>query len=85
MESHYEVNVSKCENPVGRGSSPPRYKHFFATAPRSIKCKADLRAVLDEFKVKFPEPEYMVSATYNECIGYSVDTSDDKLTVDKSH
>jgi hypothetical protein len=36
MGSHYEINVSKCENP-GTKIGTPRYKHFFATAPpRSI-------------------------------------------------
>jgi hypothetical protein len=83
MESHYEINVSKCENP-GTKIGTPRYKHFFATAPRSIKSKHELRVLLDEFKAKFPEPEYLITATYNECIGYSVDTSDERLTVDKS-
>jgi hypothetical protein len=84
MESYYEINVSKCENPVGRGNNPPRYRHFFATAPRSIKCKHDLRIVLEEFKAKFPEPDYQISATYVKCVGYSVDTSDPNLTVDES-
>lgn len=82
MQSYYEINVSKCDNPVGRGSTPARYRHFFATAPRSIIDRGTLRTVLDEIKAKFPEPEYQVSATYMECVGHSVDTSDPNLTVD---
>lgn len=78
MQSYYEVNVSK------KNTHDGRYSHFFATAPRSITDRIRLRAVLDEIKAKFPEPEFVVSATFVECIGYSVDTSDPALTVDKS-
>lgn len=85
MQSYYEVNVGKCINLTGRGTAPARYKHLFATAPRSITSEADLRIVLDEIKAKFPEPEYQVSANYVEVVGHIIDTSDPKLTRERAY
>ena len=48
----YEINVAK------------NGKHFFATAPRSIRTTDDLVKVLKEFKAKFTEEEgYGITAS----------------------
>ncbi len=73
---HYEINVSKCDNPVGRGTERPRYSHFFATAERSITTAKQCKAVYDELVKAFPEPDYQISITRNETTGYMIDPSD---------
>lgn len=49
---YYEINVSK-------GG-----KHYFATAERSINLRSKLIEVYEDFRVKFPEPEYEMSVSY---------------------
>ena len=66
----YEINVAK-KNANGE------YHHWFATAERSIDTRDKLIKVLKEFRIAFPEPEYNISITRYENIGYGMDI--DKL------
>ena len=55
---YYEINVSKRQPNGG-------YKHYFATAKRSITSESELTTILKDFDVKFPQPEFHLSATYH--------------------
>ena len=57
----YEINVHK--NVRTHVSDDLTFEHFFATAPRSITTKAELKKVLTVFLVAFPEPMYGISVT----------------------
>lgn len=57
---YYEINVAKQMKQIGGLT----YSHFFATAPRSITNKFQLKQVLDIFKGQFPEPHYKITAWY---------------------
>lgn len=58
MENHYEVNVAL------------NGRHFFATAPRSIRHNEDLDIIVETFKEKFPEAEgYELSVTHWKASG----------------
>ena len=41
------------------------YKHLFATAPRSITSRDELKEVYKELKQAFPEPMYKINASYH--------------------
>lgn len=59
---YYEINISK-RNDKGD------YIHFFATAERSITSMHHLKIVYTELAKAFPEPEYNITASYNQKIG----------------
>ena len=65
----YEVNISK----FNKKTVPNSYRHYFATAPRSITNKLDLKIILEDFVVKFPEPEFNITVTKDEQVQKSVD------------
>jgi hypothetical protein len=66
----YEINVSKLEQSYhSRGKS---YRHFFATAERSIDSKERLKEIYNELKNAFPEPEYNITISYIPNIQYGV-------------
>lgn len=74
---HYEINIAKKE----KDSSS--YRHFFATAPRSITDDQKLFEVVRELKKKFPEPEYNLTVSKWETIGKDVDVTEivEKVTI----
>ena len=53
---YYEINVSK-ETEHG-------YRHYFATAQRSITSRAQLILVAKDFSERFPAPEFNISVRY---------------------
>jgi hypothetical protein len=61
---YYEINVYK--NVRTHINDDITFKHFFATAPRSITTKAKLKEVLTTFLVVFPEPMYGISVTMDK-------------------
>lgn len=65
MPSYYEINVAFYN------------RHFFATAPRSIRDRDELDRVLPVFKEKFPESEgYSITVTYWNCTGKDINIQD---------
>ena len=62
---YYEINVAK--------KSKEGYRHFFATAKRSITLLFDLHKVYKVFKTVFPEPEYKIDITKWEETGHGID------------
>lgn len=59
MESYYEINISL------------NGKHFFATAPRSIHTRGELKEKFGVLKTKFPiEEGYKLDVVYWECVGH---------------
>jgi hypothetical protein len=66
---YYEINVSKMTPSVSR----PYYKHFFATAERSITTLADMQQVYAALKAAFPQPEYLLTVSRYETSGYVID------------
>jgi hypothetical protein len=62
----YEINVAK------KQEGNKGYRHFFATAERSIDNKADLKKVYNALKNAFPEPEYDITISYNPRMNYGV-------------
>ena len=58
---YYEINVAK----KFKGSMGINYKHFFATAPRSITSRDELKSVYAELKQAFPKPMYDITISYN--------------------
>jgi len=55
---YYEINVAKI-------AKDRIYKHFFATAKRSITDKDKAVEVLKTMMEKFPEPEYNITVNYH--------------------
>jgi len=55
---YYEINVAK-KNEKGQ------YVHYFATARRSITDRATLKTVVEDFVVRFPEPEFNITISYS--------------------
>lgn len=53
----YEINVSKREADGG-------YRHYFATASRSITNRLALEKVVADFVNRFPSPEFNISVSY---------------------
>jgi len=54
----YEINISKLKTAGGTN----RYEHYFATHERSIGLdRTKLKALYNQFKTLFPEPEYNIS------------------------
>lgn len=70
MESYYEINVSRKSKDIW---GEKRWKHFFATAPRSIRNRQELKSILPEILRAFPPPEFEIKITYWEGVGHSVD------------
>jgi len=68
---YYEINVAKQEF-IGT-SSRFTYKHFFATAKRSITTESELKNVLKCLVVAFPKPEYDITVTRYETSGLFID------------
>lgn len=48
---YYEINVTK------------NNRHFFATAERSLTCRADAIECLGELMKRFPEPEFAMTVS----------------------
>lgn len=67
---YYEINVSKKD-------SKNTYKHYFATAKRSITYEEELIPMVKHFSIVFPKPEYCISITYYSESGVILDV--DKL------
>jgi len=65
---YYEINVSKLNEKT------LEYKHYFATAKRSLTSYDEAVIVLNHFVQLFPEPEYKISVSYNPetFTGYNV-------------
>lgn len=68
---YYEINVAKTNHSVSSLGS--KYRHFFATAPRSITTLDELREVYDAIREAFPLPDHIISVTRYEETGTSVD------------
>ena len=56
---YYEINVARKEK-------DGVYRHFFATAPRSITEQSKAVVVLKEIVAKFSKPEYDITINYHE-------------------
>jgi len=65
----YEINVSKKD-------SKGTYRHFFATAERSITTSSKLTTVYEELSDAFPSPEYHMSVTHWNKIGEEVNINE---------
>lgn len=61
---YYEINVAKLA-PTSYYDPTPSYRHYFATAPRSISDSKTAVAVLKDFQVRFPEPEFNITLSRN--------------------
>ena len=55
---YYEINVAKKD-------SKGQYRHYFATAPRSLTFYKEAIKVLKHFIVLFPAPEYNMTVNKN--------------------
>jgi len=63
---YYEINVAKKDDKKTYGNyNEISYKHYFATAKRSLTSRDETIKILKEFMVKFPEPEYKISINYH--------------------
>lgn len=62
---YYEINVAKL---TPRGD----YKHFFATSERSITTLDSLKEVATALNKAFPVPEFRITVTREEHIGYGM-------------
>jgi len=60
----YEINVAKDTKSNYRNEV--NYRHFFATAPRSITTDDELKTALEIFMVAFPEPMYNITVTRDD-------------------
>ena len=67
---YYEINIAKLVKVDSRSSS---YKHFFATAKRSITTEFELNEVLKHLVVAFPKPEFCISIAQYEERGLIID------------
>jgi hypothetical protein len=67
---YFEINVAKKSKIDGA------YRHYFATAERSISTETELKGMLIHFKHLFPEPEFNIIATGYEKIGHPVDINE---------
>lgn len=56
---YYEINVAKLD------PKTLTYKHFFATAKRSLKNRKETKEMVKLFIEKFPEPEYNITISYS--------------------
>ena len=61
---YYEINVSK--------KTSAGYRHFFATAERSLSSELQALTVLQALLTAFPEPEYNISLTRWEHKGQGI-------------
>lgn len=66
---YYEINVSKKD---GKNS----YKHYFATAKRSITFEKEMILMVKHFSIVFPEPEYHIMVTYYSESGLILDVNE---------
>ncbi len=71
---YYEINVAK-QDFIGT-SERFTYKHFFATAKRSITTENELKEVLKHLVVAFPKPEFDITVTMYEERGDFVNIED---------
>jgi hypothetical protein len=67
---YYEINIAKTTHSVAALGS--KYRHFFATAPRSITTLDELIEVYDALREAFPLPDYIMTVTQYEEFGKSV-------------
>jgi hypothetical protein len=65
---YYEINIAKKDK--------EGYKHYFATAPRSLTHEDEFLLVLKDLTAKFPEPEFNITATYNPESGKILDVKE---------
>lgn len=66
---YYEINVSKKD-------SKNTYKHYFATAKRSITSEKELIPMVKHFSTVFPEPEYKITVTCHSEAGVGLDVDE---------
>ena len=59
---YYEINVSKL-------AKNDMYKHYFATAERSLDSLSEAKQMVKVFMEKFPEPKFKIKVTRYEEIG----------------
>ena len=60
MDSYFEINVARAG------------VHYFATAPRSLRSKAQAFEALEDLRKRFPpEEHFSVTMTYWECRGHA--------------
>jgi len=71
---YYEINIAK-QSKLGRIERPD-YRHFFATAERSITTESELKAVLLYLVPAFPMPEFNITVTKWEKLGEQVNIED---------
>lgn len=65
---YYEINIAK-RNAKGE------YAHYFATAERSITTIESAKEIYTELNNAFPEPEYNITVSKIEKIGYHIDVN----------
>jgi hypothetical protein len=66
----FEINVAKKDGEYSNGET--MYKHYFATAERSITSDEKIKEVYAHFKTIFPKPEYNITVTYYSGCGKRV-------------
>jgi len=67
---YYEINVAKLEEKT------LQYKHFFATAKRSLTTIRETKSMVKLFIEKFPEPEYNITVSYIPEVSEMYNTKD---------
>lgn len=77
---HYEINVSKLDD-GNFNHGHKTYRHFFATAERSITTKVSLKLVLTELMKVFKMPEYKISVSREEKVGNIINV--EEILLDK--
>ena len=66
---YYEINVAKKDK---KGE----YRHYFATAKRSITTQTQLQEMTKHFMTVFPAPEYHISVSYVPEVSYGMEAQD---------
>lgn len=67
---YYELNVTDADR-----------RHLFATAPRSCTTVSELRKLLRIFREKFPEPEFFITVSRRQDVGYQLTGADIDLVL----
>lgn len=67
---YYEINVAKTTHSVSALGS--KFRHFFATAPRSITTLDELIVVYNALHEAFPLPDYVITVAQYEEVGKMV-------------
>lgn len=70
---YYEINVAKIEeNSFNNGKI---YRHYFATAPRSVTTEQEMKEMVVRFSNVFPAPEFNMTVTLWEKRGKGINIS----------